>query len=89
MNVVGLIFCIFIEIVLGLCIGLWGAVLKRRQVLQITCDEVIITPIPHPLCHSGEEGENSAAKLSLGKRERWRKGLKDVAFISHYPTSIW
>lgn len=42
----------------------------RRQVLQTTCDEVIITLIPHPLCHSGEEGENSAAKLSLGKRER-------------------
>lgn len=46
-----------------------------------TCDELIATPIPHPLFHSRrEEVETHGVKLSPGRKEGWNKGVQRFSF---------
>jgi len=63
---------------------------EEEEAAQTTCDdELITTPIPHPLGYSGGGGRKSGVKLSWGRREGWeRKVFLRFGFISLYPTLI-
>ncbi|GAB0192682.1 hypothetical protein GRJ2_001733500 [Grus japonensis] len=55
---------------------------------EMKCYGLTTTLIPHPLCSSGEDIEESGVKLSLGRREEWGKGASSFVFISYYPTLL-
>jgi len=47
---------------------------EEEGAAETTCDELTVTPIPHPPAPFGkEEVESSGVKLSLGRREVCRK----------------
>ena len=49
---------------------------EEEGTAETTCDELIVTPIPHP------------PALLRGRREGWGEGVLRSGFISHYPTLI-
>lgn len=49
--------------------------------------ELTTVPIlPPPATLGGEEVEELAVKLRLGRREKWEEDVFDFFLISHYPT---
>jgi len=61
---------------------------EEEGAAETTCDELTITPIPHPPAPLGGGGRETGVKLSLG-REGWGEGVLRSGFISHYPTLIF
>ena len=62
---------------------------EEEGVAETMCDELIVTPIPHPpVLLVGRRQRKSGVKLSLGRREGWGEGVLRFGFTSQYPVLI-
>jgi len=53
---------------------------EEEEAAETACDELTVTPIPCPLCCSGEGGRETGVKLSPDRREGQVEGVMKIWF---------
>lgn len=62
-----------------------GETCEEERVAETSCYKLSAIPIPHLLCHSGGEEEESGVKLSWEERGGWGNVLYVSLFLTVFP----
>jgi len=61
---------------------------EEEGAAETTCDELTVTPIPHPPVPLGGRRKRNRSEAEPGKKGGVGEGVLRSGFISHYPALI-